>query len=386
MLRKLSLSVVVFLVATAPLFAQNQTTDKVFFIAPTTNHIWADSFQFPSNVWTSLDVTAAISAPAPASTSPLAALAVFEGTGNPDTDHVFFLESNGDIGEEFFNGTLWQYVNDTTSARAPVARSNSSLSVSATGSETGEYDVFYQGTNNHIYDINFFAGSFGVTDVTNALGGQLPAAASGTPISGLPIELFCVDVNGNLDFMKHLSGSWSGKVLGGQPFTPPAGGMTGFTNFQQTEDPDVRFVNSADDMQDFILEGSSWVEITPLGFPARGLPFSTFPSSGPHVGEDSFYIGADSTIDEIHQVKTTFTESKPSVLAGAPSATPSGTPAISAFLNSLGIRVYYSGPDNHIYQIRLVDGGPYFFSDVTALAGGPLFSGAARSQLAAILP
>ena len=376
MLAKICLAIVTFLAAAFPLFATTTTTDMVFFIA-TDNHI--HEYFNPSTGWSALDVTAAASAPSPASTSPLASVAVFEGT-NPATFHVFFLEANGDIGEVHFDGTFWGYTNDTISANAPVAVTASALAVSNT--QTAQYEIFYQAANGHIYEILFDGALFGATDVTAALPpGQIPATASGSPLTGTSNALYCVDVNHQIDVLRFQSGAWTGKVLGGQPFVPPAGGMAGFINLQEQDDLDITYVNSGNSMQNFIQEnGTTWVANTLPGYPASALPFSIMESTGTFDGEDAFYIGTDSTVDEIHQVKTSFTKSKPSVLAGAPNATPSGTPAVIAFA-SVGTRVYYAGPDNHVILLFGNDGGTWYFTDLTTLLGGPTFSGGGRSQL-----
>jgi hypothetical protein len=391
MLTKLSVGVMVFFGAALSLFGQNSsTTDVVVFICSNGSILEYYSDQASSSpVWSVLNLSSATGAPLPAQSSPLATVRVFD-SDTVTTDHVLYLESNGDIGEEIWNtnSETWEYVDDTTLANAPVAASTSALGVSS--QDTAQYNIIYQGTNGHIYDLFVNGSAYSYTDVTAALpSGQIPATATGSPLTGLATgdtanpTFFCVDVNKHIDAISSESGAWSGEVLGGSPFAPPSGGMFGFENIQNENFLEDQFVNASNQIEYFYDVEGTWTLEQPTGFSAGAFPFVVMESSGGDAGEDSFYIapGTAATVNEIHQVGSTYTESQPSVLAGAPNATPSAKPAIWAFWDGSKIRIYYSGPDNHIIELDGTDASSWSFTDVTNLVGGATFSGAGLSQI-----
>ena len=131
------------------------------------------------------DITAATGAPAAAAGSALSTF-VDQCTGPQcGAQHWSYFGSNGHAYNLYWFGGTYGFADVTTATGAPVAAAGSALSTFADqcsgGAQCGAQHWSYLGTNGHAYNLSWFGGTYGSSDVTAVTGA--PAAAAGSALS-----------------------------------------------------------------------------------------------------------------------------------------------------------------------------------------------------------
>lgn len=146
----------------------------------TNNHVYQLYYNFNAHEWGYGDLTSITGNIPAAAGSPLSSY--FDSNG----EHIFFLGTNHHVYQLWFEDSAnkWVPVEDLTAAAgAPVAQSGSSLA--AFNDDSSQDRVFYEGTNEHIYELfTKTGGTWVYGDLTSATGAA--AAVSGSPITAFP--------------------------------------------------------------------------------------------------------------------------------------------------------------------------------------------------------
>jgi Fungal fucose-specific lectin len=122
------------------------------------------------STWTNGDITAATGNNLAASNSSLTSW-----TG-ATTHGVYFIGANQHIYELYFNGTVWSSGDLTAATGNTLAATNSALTGWA--SSSSGHAVYYEGTNQHIYELYWNGSAWTNGDVTAATSGALAESGS----------------------------------------------------------------------------------------------------------------------------------------------------------------------------------------------------------------
>lgn len=213
-------------VSGSPLTAQIDSVanniEEVFYLGSDqhVHQLW-----FGSGIWHTTDVTAAAVAPTAISGSPVVAHA--DTLAN--TDEVFYIGGNQHILELWWSGGVWNVSDVTTAAAAPVAASGSSLS-SHVDTIANADEVFYLGADSisgspHVHQLWWSAGVWHTTDVTAASGA--PLAVSGSPLASHDDTLAGTDEVFYLGSNQHVYElSWSNGVWHFTDTNAASGGLS----------------------------------------------------------------------------------------------------------------------------------------------------------------
>ena len=293
-------------------------------------------------------------------------------------------------------GVGWYTEDLTAETGAPPAALGSGLSAFADVSASNQ-DVFFVGTNQHLYQLFSNPGvawySADLTAITGA-----PVAAPGTGLSAFEDvahgnqDLFYIAANQHVYQLFSDPGvTWYPVDLTTTIGAPAASPETSLSAFEDVEhgNQDVFYIAANQHVyQLFSNPGVTWypVDLTattdaPAAAPGSGLGAFADVSAG---NQDVFYVGTD---QHIHQLF-----SNPGVtwytadLTAAASATPaaSGT-GLSAFadLSAGNQDVFYVGTDQHVHQLFSDPGVAWYPEDLTSIAGAvPATSGTGLSAFA----
>jgi RHS repeat-associated protein len=308
------------------------------------NHLFSNNNQ----TWQREDLTTITGSVLAASHSGLFGFPNLVGT----TLQVFYVGTNQHIYQYYTSGATW-VVQDLTAATGNTLASSTSpltgFSDSIPNPGTDEH-LFYIGANQHIYQLLFSSSTFlwSNSDLTAATGGIL--AASGSPLSGvydatMGEYVFYLGPAQHVYQMFWNGTAWANQDLTAATGTIVAGALGGLTSI------DVTLPTIGNTLQAFFMASNQHIE--QLWFDTR--PWAWF-------GQD-------------------LTTTAPYL----PGAAGSAMTTISDTLPSMGTaeHLFYLGSDQHIYQMYF-SGNTFIWAgeDMTALTGGILAS--AGSGLASL--
>jgi RHS repeat-associated protein len=189
-----------------------------------------------SQAWQTQDLTTITGSVLAASHSGLFGFPNLLGTAQ----QIFYVGSNQHIYQYYTSGSTW-VVQDLTAATGNSLASSSSpltgFSDSIPGPGTDAH-VFYIGANQHIYQLLFNSAtwSWSNSDLTAATGNVL--AASGSPLSGFSDSIgehvYYLDTNQHVNQLFTNGSPWSNSDLNAATGTPAAGSLGGLISLDDT--------------------------------------------------------------------------------------------------------------------------------------------------------
>jgi hypothetical protein len=256
---------------------------------------------------------------------------------------VAYLDTNGHVNEALWNGFVfpgaWGNTDITTAAGGISAANNSAMTGWLTGHTTQA--LYYEGSNQHIYQLYDNNGTWNNGDLTAATGNTL--AASGTALTivlrpGSSWALFYIGTNQHIYQLY-----WNGSSLSNGDVTAAAGGPVA----------------------------------------ATGSGLASFTTSG--AGYAVLYVGTDQHVHQIYWTGSAWSNGDVTASAGAPLAATNSSLALFGAHNP-SYAVFNIGANQHVYQLYWT--GRFWTSgDVTAASGGPLaVSGSALTDLGTTSP
>jgi RHS repeat-associated protein len=325
---------------------------------------------YGSSSWSNQDLTAQTETGAALSGSPVSAVVVGSAV------HVFYQGSNQHIYDMEWTGSVWQNLDLTTLAGA-VAVAGGKMAALVGGPNSPQ--LYYQGTNQHLYLV-YWAASTGVwanADLTSAVG-QTTLLATNSAVStgayGSGLYAFYVGTNQHL-----ITIYWNGSIWTTADLTSTTGGALAVSGSSvATSVPNV----GATPLMTF-YEGSNQHVYSIYWFTGnnswQGLDFTAFTgatnvaaaltalSSDP-AGPQAYYVGSNQHLYDINWSGSAWVNSDLTTLSGA-TVTPASGSALSAHGASGGNphHVFFTGSDQHIYDT-------FFKTSTNAWSNADLFT------------
>jgi hypothetical protein len=310
---------------------KNGTNHNVYFVG-TNQHVY--ELAYANGAWNITDLTAASAAPFNASST--SALTSFTTAGPGHS--VYYVDINQHLNELNFNGSAW-HNGDLTSASSTTARPSSSTGLSSFTNAAGGISVYYVGSDQSLYEMNFNGSSWHNGNLTAA--GTGPSAALNSGITS---------------------------------FLAPSGGIS------------VYYISSSDQhLHEMNFNTSSWhdgdLTNAGTGIPARlGTGLTSFRASS--GGISVYYVGnSDLNIHEMNFNLMRWHDGNVTAAGSGPQS--SGNGGLSSFIApSGGISVFYLGSGPHLDDLNF---NTSFWSngDLSAITGG--FQPAAGSAITSFL-
>lgn len=343
------------------------TADHVFYVG-SDGHIHED--YFASGAWHTSDTTVDASAPVPNTGSSLAGIVV--GQSGSVSSHVFFIETNGDIGEAYFNGQ-WHYTNDTQVAGAVAAFTTSSLIAIKTG--TYSFHVFFEAADYNLGEI-WFDGSKFHYDEPNTLTSLAPQPATGSLLGAVAFKggeyVFYIGTDFTLGVLSYTT-FWNYEGL--------MGGFSGnspLTAFQYGSGTGNTVEVAYDDSQALgewsSTNGATWnpgsiYQATQVAFDP--ISPTVYGSGAQHV--DLFYVGTPGFLTEVRQD------------AGYRQTLPGPFPhgqydGMGSLYGLRGVEVYYPDTNLHLEEVYGNESS-WTAQDLTMTVGSPTAQGAGLTVL-----
>jgi hypothetical protein len=236
--------------------ARSDGSWATYYVA-TNQHIYQLYFDSNTGVITNGDVTAGAGGPLAAIGSGLGAF----DTGGPGTG-VFYIGTDQHVHQMYWSGSAWSNGDVTAATSGFPAATNSALTVFGTQNPT--LGLFYEGTNQNLYQF-FWTGSAWTTgNVTFASGGPTVAngsALANTILGGPTQAAYHFDTNQNM-FQLYWSGSaWSSGNLtfavGGLPALSGSG-LAGFSCGNPGIPIDLFYVGTDQNMYNIHWNSRAW--------------------------------------------------------------------------------------------------------------------------------
>ncbi len=255
-------------------------------------------------------------------------------SGTNDIVHVFYEGTNGNVYEMFYNGsgainTVYSYDDPTSLAGgAPIAEFDSPLTSFDDG---GVMHVFYLGTNDNIYELYWTGGSTWHQDDPTSLAGGAPLPASGSPLRSF------VDISGNMH---------------------------------------VFYVNSQNVREVYWTGGSTWHTDDPTtlaGAPVTvtGSALTSFDNASGlgDTGGHVMYLGTNEHVEALNLTPGVWHYFDATSASGGVAAASGSKLASFQDTETGGVRFYFTGTNNHVYELYWATEGTASETDVTAASG-----------------
>jgi hypothetical protein len=352
------------------------TTDEVFYLG-SDQHINELSWSSATG-WHSSDVTSAAGAPIAAGGSPV--------VGHIDsiagTDEVFYIGSNQHVYQLFWSPSAGRNFGDLTlTTGAPAAVAGSGLS-SQVDTIANTDEVFYIGSNQHVYELFYSASSgWNFGDLTAVTGTAL--AVSGSPIIAHTDSIAGTDEAFYIGSNQHVyelfyspSAGWNFGDLTlttGAPAAVAGSGLSSHVDMIANTD-EVFYIGSNQHVYELFYSASSGWNFGDLTL-TTGAPAAVAGSGlSSHVDtiantDEVFYIGANQHMYELfYSASSGWNFGDLTLTTGATAArTGSG---ITSYINTIANtdEVFFVGPDQHIDQLWWDNMTGWHPADVTAAA------------------
>jgi hypothetical protein len=339
--------------------------------------------------WSDVDVTALTNAPVAVSGSALTS--AFDHTTN--YAHAYCLGTNHHVYEVYGTGSAWVSDDATAMAGAPVAVSGSALTSFIDNTNNSSIPhVFYLGTNQNVYELYYtYTGGWHSDDPT-ALAGA-PSAAGGSSLSSFlfylvsnnvlitGMEVFYEGTNQQVYELSWQGGRfWSEQVptiLAHAPTAVVGSALTSFVDESGSSPISHAFYLATNENVYELYDTSSWHSDNPTSLAGAPLAvsgsaltgfinISSIGDTGMHV----MYLGTNEHLYALHWASgINWTSFDATASSGAPSAATGS--ALASFQDLAGgVRCYFVGTNLHVYELNWLSEGTASKTDLTATSGG----------------
>ena len=295
-----------------------------------------------------------------------------------DSQHVFFIGTDKYVHElDIAAGGIWADNDLTTLAGAVPPIPTSALAGFRLGTDSKH--VFFIGTDNHVYELYFTAGTGWVfNDLTALARAVRPAATSaidGHRLSDDSKHVFFIGTDNHVhELFIAPGGRWADNDLttlagvGAKPPTP----TSALTSYRLSDDSQhVFFIGTDNHVHELFIDGGSWADNDLTALAGAVPPTPTSALTGYPLSDDSqhvFFIGTDNHVHELFIDGGSWADNDLTALAGAVPPTP--TSALTGYpLSNDSQHVFFIGTDSHVHELDIAAGGIWADNDLTTLAG-----------------
>jgi len=297
-------------------------------------------------------------------------------TINDGSSHDFYFDTNQHLCQmSWFSGSGWYDQDLTSMTEAPLPLAGSSVAAVALG---GVIHVFYQGANQHIYDMNWTGSIWqnldmtvltGASPVSNTKMAIVNTGSPNTPMmfyEGTNQHLFCV-------YWNSTANAWQNADLhglsGATNLIAPNGAISA-AMWGTTGNIHALFLDTNQNLNRIVWSGTAWItnnltSITGAALAVPGSKLTTIPT-GTSIDLMTFYEGAGQHIYSIYWNNSAGTYQTLDFTSW------SGATNIAAILTSLannpvGPHMFYFSNNQHLDDM-LWNGSAWVNADLTALA------------------
>jgi protein involved in polysaccharide export with SLBB domain len=353
-------------------FPLNDNSQHVFFIG--TDKYVHELDIAVGGIWADNDLTTLAGAVPPTPTSALAGFPLGPALG-PNTKHVFFIGTDNHVYELYFTaGTGWVYNDLTSLARAVPPTPTSALAGHSLGDDSKH--VFFIGTDNHVHEL-FIAGGgrWDDNDLTTlaGVGAKPPTPASALTSYRLGDDsqhVFFIGTDNHVHELFIAGAGWHDNdltALAGAVAPAAASALTGY-RLVGDDSLHVFFIGTDNHVHELFFAGGSWAANNLTALASAVPPTPTSALTGYRLGDDSqhvFFIGTDSHVHELDIAGAGWHDHDLTTLAGAVAPTPAS--ALTGYpLGDNSKHVFFIGTDDHVHELFFAGAG-WLDNDLTAL-------------------
>ena len=235
--------------------------------------------------------------------------------------------------------------------------------------------VFFIGTDNHVYELYFTAGTGWVYNDLTALARAVPPAATsaldGFRLSDDSKHVFFIGTDNHVHELFIAGGRWDDNDLTTLASAVPPTASSALTGFRLSDDSQhVFFIGTDNHVHELFIAGAGWTDndLTTLASavpptPASALTGYPLSDNSQHV----FFIGTDNHVHELFIAGAGWADNDLTTLASAVPPTP--TSALTGYpLSNDSQHVFFIGTDNHVHELFIAGAG-WDDNDLTTLAG-----------------
>ncbi len=320
-------------------------------------------------IWDDNDLTTLAGAVPPIPTSALAGFRL--GT---NSKHVFFIGTDNHVYELYFTaGTGWVFNDLTSLARAVRPAATSALDGHRLSDDSKH--VFFIGTDSHVHELVIAPGGRWADNDLTALATAVPptpasALTSYRLISTNSQHVFFIGTDNHVHELFIDGGSWADNDLTALATAVPPTPASALTGYPLSDDSQhVFFIGTDNHVHELFIDGGSWADndLTALATAVPPTPASAL--TGYPLSDDSqhvFFIGTDNHVHELSINGGSWADNDLTALAGAVPPTP-GSALTGYPLSTNSKHVFFIGTDNHVHELFLAPGGSWLDNDLTAL-------------------
>ena len=319
-------------------------------------------------VWVDNDLTTLAGAVPPTVTSALAGFRL-----SNDSKHVFFIGTDNHVYELYFTaGTGWVYNDLTALARAVPPAATSALAGFRLSDDSKH--VFFIGTDNHVHEL-FIAGDgrWDDNDLTTLAGAVAPAATSaltGHRLSDDSQHVFFIGTDNHVHELFIAGAGWADNdltTLAGAVPPTPASALTGHRLSDDSQH--VFFIGTDNHVHELFIAGAGWADNNLTTLAGAVPPTPTSALTGYPLSDNSqhvFFIGTDNHVRELFIAGAGWADNDLTTLAGAVPPTP--TSALTGYrLSNDTKHVFFIGTDDHVHELFFTAVAGWVDNDLTAL-------------------
>jgi photosystem II stability/assembly factor-like uncharacterized protein len=321
--------------------------------------------------WVDNDLTEEAGAVPPTVTSALEGFRL-----NDDSQHVFFIGTDGHVYELYITaGAGWIYNDLTALARAVPPTVITALDGYRLSDDSKH--VFFIGTDNHVHEL-FIArgGRWGDNDLTTLAAAVSPlptTALAGLPLSDDSQHVFFIGTDNHVRELDiTFGGSWADNDLTTLASAVPPILTTALAGYRLSDDSKhVFFIGTDNHVHElYFTGGAGWADNDLTSVAGAVPPTPTTALAGFPLSNDSqhvFFIGTDNHVRELDITSGgSWADNDLTTLASAVPPTP--TTALDGYrLSDDSKHVNYIGTDNHVHELYFTAGSGWVDNDLTAL-------------------
>ena len=297
-------------------------TQEVYFLG-SDQHV--HELYYTGTSWGTQDATAVAGAPAAVSGSPM----VSDYDSIVNAVEVYYVASDLHIHELYYSGAAWQ-TRDVTAAAGAVAIAPSTSLSSDYDPITKTQEVYYIGSDLHVHELYYTGTSWGTGDPTAA--SSAPSAMSGSPLSSAydplakTLEVYYLGSDLHVYALYYTGTSWGAADLtaasSGDTATPGSPLISDYDAFANVQE--VYYLGADLRVHELYYNGSSWGATGPAataGAPAAAPGSTLFGGHDPIANtQEIYYLGSDLNVHELYYNGASWGTTNPTATAGAPPA------------------------------------------------------------------